>query len=148
MLERLGIERRLHTSGKNKAMLDPFSPEKKEDVRHLKKVQEDIHENFRNWVRERREGKLIAKEEVLFSGAWWTGGQALEMGLVDGIGNLHDLMRERFGDEVRLVSLQTRRPWWRRMMPGGGRSAALSSEWSAGVLSAAEERMMWNRFGL
>lgn len=148
MLERFGIERRLHTSGKNKGMLDPFSPEKKEDVKHLKKVHGDIHDNFKDWVNERRAGKLKAKNESLFSGAWWSGGQALEMGLIDGIGNLHDLMRERYGEEVKLISIQARRSMWRRIFPRSGTGSALSSEWTASALSAAEERLMWNRFGL
>lgn len=142
LLERFGVERRLHASGKNKGMLDPFSPEKKEDVRHLKKVQEDIHENFRAWVRQRRADKLKAKEADLFSGAWWTGGQALQMGLVDGIGNLHDLMCQRYGEEVKLVPVQSSRPFWRRFVPGR------SEAWAASALSMAEERLMWNRFGL
>jgi signal peptide peptidase SppA len=148
LLERLGIERRLHTSGKNKAMLDPFSPEKKEDVKHLKKVQGVIHENFKNWVRERRGGKLKAKEEEAFSGAWWSGGLAVEMGLIDGIGNLHDLMHERHGEDVRLISVQVGKPFWRRFFPGGGGGSELSSEWAASALSVAEERFMWSRFGL
>jgi len=148
MLDRFGIERRLHTSGKRKAMLDPFSPEKKEDVKHLNKVQQDIHEHFRDWVRTRRDGKLKVKEDDLFSGAWWTGSQALDMGLIDGIGNLHGVLRERYGEDVKLVSVQSRRPWWRRLTGSPGRTAAASGDWAAVALSAAEERLMWNRFGL
>ena len=148
LIERFGIERRLHTAGKNKAMLDPFSPEKREDVKHLKMVQDDIHENFRAWVRQRREGKLKGKGDTLFSGAWWPGGKALDMGLIDGIGNMRDVLQERYGEEVQLVSVQSRRPWWKRFVPGGGRSEANSEAWAAAALSAAEERLMWNRFGL
>ncbi len=148
LLERFGIERRLHTAGKNKAMLDPFSPEKKEDVKHLKKAQSSIHENFRNWVLKRREGKLKAKEADLFSGAWWTGAQALEMGLIDGIANVYDLLRERYGEEVKLVPVQTRRPWLRRFVPGSAQRAYWADNWVAGALSRIEERLMWNRFGL
>ncbi len=146
LLERFGIERRLHTSGKSKAMLDPFSPEKKEDVKHLKKVQEAIHENFRNWVLKRRGGKLKGNEGELFSGAWWTGGQAVEMGLIDGIANMHDLLRERYGEDVKLVPVQARRSWWRRFTPG--RAAGRAEDWASGAVSVVEERLMWNRFGL
>lgn len=142
LLERFGVERRLHASGKRKGMLDPFSPENKEDVRHLKKVQEDIHETFREWVRGRRSERLKADEAELFSGAWWSGRQALEKGLIDGLGNLHGLMRERHGEDVKLVPVQAARPWWRRFAPGRGEA------WAAGALSAAEERLMWSRFGL
>ncbi|MCH8962045.1 MAG: AMP-binding protein, partial [Bacteroidetes bacterium] len=85
-IKRLGIERRLHTAGEKKAMLDPFRPEKPSDIKHLKSLQKDIHESFEAMVRERRGDRLKGKQKELFSGAFWTGTRALEMGLIDGIG--------------------------------------------------------------
>jgi len=152
MIAKLGIERRLHTSGDRKAMLDPFSPEKAADVKHLKTLQGEIHEDFKEMVRTRRGERLKADEKTLFSGAFWTGTRALEMGLIDGLGDLRQVMREKHGDEVRFRLVDDRRPWWRRRFQGaeivgGGRSEP-GAELAAGLIAAAEERLLWNRFGL
>lgn len=152
MIAKLGIERRLHTAGDKKAMLDPFSPEKPADVKHLKALQAELHEDFKAMVRERRAGKLSADEKTLFSGAFWTGRKALDMGLIDGLGALRPVMRERFGEDVRLRLVDERRPWWRRRlgMTAGAppAPAAWSDDLAAGLIAAVEERLMWNRFGL
>ena len=79
LIDKLGIERRLYTSGEHKAMLDPFLPEKPEDVERLKDVQREIHDDFIALVKPRRAGKLNGPEESLFSGEYWTGRQALEV---------------------------------------------------------------------
>ncbi len=150
LIGKLGVERRLHTAGDKKAMLDPFGPEKAADVKHLKALMAELHEDFKRTVRERRDGKLQADEKTLFSGAFWTGRQALEYGLIDGLGALRPIMRERFGADVKLRLIDERRPWWRRL----GVSAAVPSgaDWSAdmagGLVQAVEERLIWNRFGL
>jgi len=94
LIKRIGVERRLHTAGDKKAMLDPFSPEKPADVRHLKDLQKDIHENFTAMVRDRRGDKLKADDKKLFSGAFWTGPRALEMGLIDGLGTNQNAVEE------------------------------------------------------
>src|SRR6185436_3642640 len=101
LIEKVGIERRLYTSGENKAMLDPFLPEKPEDVERLKALQREIHESFIALVRERRGDKLDSRETALFSGAYWTGQRGRELGLVDAIGDLRTTLRERYGDKVR-----------------------------------------------
>ena len=88
LIEKIGIERRLYTSGENKAMLDPFLPEKPEDVERLKAIQREIHESFIALVKERRGAKLDSRETALFSGAYWTGQRGLELGLVDAVGDL------------------------------------------------------------
>src|SRR6478609_11002111 len=100
LLDKLGIERRLYTSGENKATLDPFLPEKPEDVERLKALQREIHESFIALVKERRGGKLDSRETALFSGAYWTGQRSLELGLVDAVGDLRTTLRERYGDKV------------------------------------------------
>ena len=154
LMKRLGIERRLHTAGESKAILDPFLTEKPEDVERLKEIQEDIHGAFKELVRERRAGKLKAPEDELFSGAFWTGRKALEAGLVDGIGDMRGVLREKLGDNVKLRLVAGPRPWLRRRlglaMPGDGTGRGLSDpgDWAAGLLAAVEERLWWGRFGL
>ena len=101
LIEKIGVERRLYTSGENKAMLDPFLPEKPEDVERLKALQREIHESFIALVKERRGAKLDSRETALFSGAYWTGQRGRELGLVDAVGDLRTVLRERYGDKVR-----------------------------------------------
>ena len=150
LIKRLGIERRLHTSGDKKAMLDPFKPEKPAEVKHLKGLQAEIHESFKSLVRERRGKRLKAKEKELFSGAFWTGTRALEMGLIDGIGDLRSVMRAKFGDKVKLKSVAKRQSFLRRRFGFGvGMSGAPEpGGWATAAIAAIEERLIWNRFGL
>ena len=161
-IKRLGIERRLHTAGEKKAMLDPFRPEKPSDIKHLKSLQKDIHESFEAMVRERRGDRLKGKQKELFSGAFWTGTRALEMGLIDGIGDLNGVMRDKFGDKVKLKRIDGKTPLWRRRFgfsPAFGGSpgietgiapgiASAPEDWAASAIAAIEERLIWNRFGL
>ena len=150
-LQRLGVERRLYTAGTHKAALDPFSPEKPEEVQHLRSILEDTHETFRRHVRERRVGKLKADEDVLFSGRFWTGRMALDLGLIDGLGDVRTVMRAKFGAKVRLRLIGDGRRWWRRRLglPGARAAAAgAMAELPERLLAALEERLMWGRFGL
>jgi signal peptide peptidase SppA len=144
-LERLGIARRLYTAGERKSLLDSFSPERPEDVARLKRLQADIHENFKALVRTRRAGRLKADEAELFSGEAWLGQRALELGLVDGIGELRATLRERFGARVRLRPVPTaRRSWWRRL----GRVEDGGGDLLGVLVAGLEARAAWARFGL
>jgi len=147
-LRRLGVERRLYTAGAHKASLDPFQPEKPEEVAHLHAILEETHEAFRKYVRERRGARLAGPESELFSGRFWAGGSALTLGLVDGLGDVRTVMRQKFGDKVRLRRVTEGRRWWRRRLglPDTGGGAALEGL-AAGLLAAVEERLMWSRFG-
>ena len=150
-LQRLGVERRLYTSGTHKAALDPFSPEKPEEVQHLRSILEETHETFRRHVRERRAGKLNGDEDVLFSGRFWTGRQALDLGLIDGLGDVRTVMRAKFGEKVRLRLIGDGRRWWRRRLglPGThGRDLHGLEGLPERLLAAVEERLMWGRYGL
>jgi len=144
-LARLGIERRLHTAGAKKAMLDPFRPEDPDDLARLAAIQADIHARFQETVRARRGDRLSAPEDELFSGAFWTARQALGMGLIDGLGDLRGVLRARFGPRVRLRPVGEPRglPFLRLR-----RAEAPSEAWAAGVLAAIEARALWGRFGL
>jgi serine protease SohB len=146
---KLGIERRLYTSGEHKAMLDPFLPENADDVERLKKLQREIHDDFIGLVKSRRGGKLAGPENDLFSGEYWTGRRALELGLVDGIGDLRGVLRERFGEKVVTPLVSAERGWFGRRVPGvGGPSGLLQGGLSEDLISALEARAMWARFGL
>ncbi|MBM08101.1 MAG: S49 family peptidase [Magnetovibrio sp.] len=150
MISKLGIERRLHSAGEKKAMLDPFSPEKPAHVKHLKILQSEMHEEFKEMVRERRAGKLKEEEKELFSGAFWTGKKAMEMGLIDDLGDLHQVMQRLYGDKVKIRMIDERRPWWRQRFTVK-RDVAYSDlgyEYTGSLMAAIEERMIWNRFGL
>ncbi|MGY8993100.1 MAG: S49 family peptidase [Rhodospirillales bacterium] len=141
LIRRIGVERRLHTSGEHKGMLDPFSREDPEDVGRLKSIQDDIYQAFIAHVRERRGARLKASNEILFSGAFWTGQRALELGLIDGLGDLRGIMRERFGEKVCLKVVDARRTWLRS--PG-----VTAGPWAEAAISAVEDRLWWGRLGL
>ncbi len=147
VLERLGIERRVHAQGDKKMMLDPFAPEKTEDVKRLESLQKDVYGNFKELVRNRREGKLKAAQRKLFSGEVWTGKEALELGLVDGLGDLRAVMRERFGDKVKLKLVGAERSWLRRRL-GFARAPGPGGTWAEELIEAAEARALWARYGL
>ncbi len=136
-LTRQGIERRVHTAGKSKSMLDPFSPEKKEDVARLHTILVDIHENFIEHVKMRRADKLD-QETDLFTGEIWLAKRALKLGLIDGIGHLKPKMQERFGDKVKFRRYGMRKPIWSRF------GAEIAQDAIAGI----EERAAFARFGL
>jgi signal peptide peptidase SppA len=152
LIDRLGIERRLHTAGERKSMLDPFLPEDPADVARLSGLQQDIHESFKDHVRRRRAGKIDAGDDSLFSGEVLTGRMALARGLIDGIGDLRSVMRARFGDNVRLLPIATerRRRWWLpRLRPSGGDEPhGPFATPIADFLGWLEARALWARFGL
>src|SRR3954449_13253851 len=110
LIQRFGIERRVHTAGESKAMLDPFQPENPEDVARLKDLQGNIHAVFIDLVRSRRGDKLAPDRSDLFSGAFWVGAEARKLGLVDGLGDIRSVMRARFGDKVQLRMITPARP--------------------------------------
>ena len=148
LIERLGIERRVHTAGKSKAMLDPFRPENPDDVIRLKGLQVKIHDVFVDLVRSRRGEKLNDSYDDLFSGAFWVGAEAVDLGLVDGLGDIRSVMRQRFGDKVRFRMIEpARRPLLGRLL--GRRAIGDISLIDPGeIVGALEERAAWARLGL
>lgn len=153
-IDRLGIERRVYTSGEHKGSLDVFQPENADDVARLKAIQRDVHDVFIGVVKERRAGRLKGPDSELFTGAFWSAPKALELGLIDGISDVRSKMRELYGDNVRLRlvpiasgSLLSRL----RRSPLLGRADALP-DWRGSLaddlLSAIEARALWSRFGL
>lgn len=148
LIDRIGIDRRLHTAGENKSLLDPFLPEQERDVVRLTALQEDIHAAFKDHVKRRRIGKIDAGDETLFSGEVMTGRMALAKGLIDGIGDLRAVMRARFGERVKLVPIASeRRRRWPFSRPQRGVDAVRLG-FVADLVDWLEARLLWARFGL
>ena len=133
VIEKLGVDRRVYTAGERKMILDPFRPEAEEDVARLKSLQAEIHQQFIDHIVERRGGKLKGAHDDLFSGAFWSGATALDLGLIDGLGECRSLVTKRFGEEVDLVSIQPKK----KLFSGfGGLSGSLSGS-PAGSLAGS-----------
>jgi serine protease SohB len=150
LLDKIGVERRVYTSGERKVTLDPFMPEKPEDVARLKAIQGEIHETFIALVKERR-GSKLSPETALFTGEYWTGLRGRELGLVDRIGDLRGVLRERFGDKVR-TPLIAERGFFGRRLPGVGRAElgllGGAPDLAEDVVATLEARALWARYGL
>jgi signal peptide peptidase SppA len=153
LIDKIGVERRVHTAGERKMMLDGFQPEKPEDIVRLKALQAEIHKDFADLVRERRGKKIEAAEAQLFTGEFWSGRQALELGLVDGIIDVRTKMRELYGENVRLKLVSGERGLFRRRIPGilSAFDASMARQAAIGIadeaISAIEARAIWARFG-
>ncbi len=153
LIAKIGVERRVYTAGKSKDTLDPFLPEKPEDVERIKALQRDVHAAFIDLVKERRGAKIEKAGDDLFTGEFWSGKRALELGLIDGLADVRGKMRALFGEEVRLKLVMPSTSWLRRrrsifaeqgahpfdFFPGG---------FAADLISAIEARALWSRFGL
>jgi signal peptide peptidase SppA len=151
LLKKIGVERRVHTAGKNKAVLDPFRPEKEEDIERLKVLQLEIHETFIDMVKERRGAKL-KDDPDLFTGLFWTGKKGLELGLVDALGDMRTTMKARYGQKTRLKLIATPRGLFGRIGLFGSSAAFSSPDIAAaaaeGLITTAEQRALWARYGL
>jgi serine protease SohB len=149
LMEKLGIERRIYTSGDNKVMLDPFQPEKPEDVKRIKTIQKEIHGHFIALVKERRGIKLKGTDKVLFSGEFWNAQTAVEFGLADSIGDVRSILRERYGEKVRMPLTEGGRSFLGRRLPGIDLGPALNRAGLAeDLVSALEARALWSQYGL
>jgi signal peptide peptidase SppA len=161
LIDRFGIERRVHTAGKDKGALDPFRPERPEDVALLKELQRDVHDVFMGVVKERRAGKLSGSEDDLFSGSFWSAPRARDLGLIDGIADLRTKMQELHGRKVRLravplapgglLSRFRRLPGFGAFTNTGGftnEGFAFAPSFADDLISAVEVRALWSRFGL
>jgi len=150
LMDKLGIERRLYTAGDRKVMLDPFLPEKPEDVKRIKAIQQDMHEHFIALVKSRRSDRLHGSDKVLFSGEFWTAEKAVALGLADGIGDLRSILRARYGDKVHTPLISAERSLFGRRLPGVNVVDALARHpgLADDLISALETRAVWGRYGL
>jgi len=152
-IKKLGIERRVYAAGEKKVMLDPFLPEKPEDVEHLKNIQREIHETFIGLVKTSRGARLTGPENTVFSGEYWGAKTALGYGLIDRLGDLRSVLRERFGEEVVTPLISAERGFFGRRVPGVGSqwpglSADVGPSLAEDIVSAIEARALWARYGL
>lgn len=146
LMEKVGVDRRMYSAGENKAKLDPFSPEKDSDVEWLKKLQTEIHENFKAYVKDRRGDRLKKrKDKELFSGDVWTGSKAVELGLIDGLSDMRSFMRKKYGEKVQFELLEGRKSWIQRTLGLGAQS--VTSQAIGDLISSAKNEAHWNRFG-
>lgn len=144
-IKRLGVERRVYTEGKNKAILDPFVPEQNENIEILKDCQRDIFEGFKDLVKSRRGKKLGSDEnflnEKIFTGAFWSGKKAAELGLVDAVADMRSKMKEKFGEKVEIVNISVKKGFLKSLL-----SEKISI--TENIISKVEERLIFNKFGL
>lgn len=148
LIKRIGVQRRVYTAGENKRRLDPFLPENQKDVAHLKTLQKDLHEQFKSYVEDRRGKKLKGEPQTLFSGDFWSGSKALDFGLVDGLGDLRSVMRKKFGEKVRFYPIEDKKGFLAKRLGIGLGVAKAPESWADDLVSALEDRALWNRYGL
>jgi signal peptide peptidase SppA len=152
LIGKIGVERRVYTSGENKATLDPFKPENPDEIARLKKIQEFVHEDFIALVKEARGSRLTNGGAGLFTGEFWSGRQALELGLIDGVMDARTKMRALYGEHVRLKVMQSGGGLLKRRLGlGAGASGAgfgLGHGFADDLISALEARAFWARYGL
>merc|ERR1711964_27853 len=142
LIKKIGVDRRVHTAGKNKSTLDPFLEEKKEDIDRLKNIQLDLHKDFIKVVEDSRGSKLKKDLGVeLFSGEFWSGRKSKELGLVDGIGNANDVLREKFGENVVIKKFEKSKGWLSK------RLSATNNGQIDQLVNILEERSIWQRYG-
>jgi len=139
LIKKIGVQRRVHTAGKNKSTLDPFLDEKNEDIERLKAIQLDLHKDFIKVVEESRGAKLKKSEIELFSGEFWSGSKAKDLGLIDGIGNANEVLKEKFGDDVIIKKFEKSKGWLAKKI-----SSTNQMDQFANIL---EERSIWQRYG-
>ena len=152
-IQKIGVKRRVHTAGQNKSVLDPFLPEKKADIDRLKALQLEIHHVFIDLVKEARGGRLVEHKDM-FTGLFWTGGVAKDLGLVDEIGDLRSRLKALYGKKTKISLLEPKLGLFgNKVAAGVSTGIGLDSEAIAAgvtdqIISAAEEKLLWNRLGL
>ena len=145
-INKLGIERRVYTEGKNKAILDPFKPINKDDLKIIKDLQKQVYERFVEYVKTRRVGKLTQQDEILFNGEFWAGQTALDYGLIDGIGDMYSVMKEKFGDNIKFQYLCAKQPWLKKKL--GMSSKILADNFANSLIDAVENKIINDKFDM
>lgn len=145
-INKLGIERRVYTEGTNKAVLDPFKPINKEDLKIIKNLQKQVYEHFVDYVKTRRTGKLTQQDDVLFNGEFWAGQTALDYGLIDGIGDIYSIMKEKFGSDIKFQYLCAKQPWLKKKL--GMASKILADSFATSLISSVENKITNDKFDI
>ena len=142
LIKKAGIQRRIYTAGKNKSTLDPFVEEKQEDIERLKKIQLELHSDFIKVVEDSRSNKLKKDgNPELFTGEFWSGSTAKKLGLIDGIGNAEEIIKEKFGEDVVIKKFEKPKSWLNKKLSG------TSENQIDNLLNILEEKSIWQRYG-
>jgi len=141
LIKKIGVERRVHTAGKNKSTLDPFLDEKKEDIERLKNIQLDLHKDFINVVEKSRGSKLKKSEIELFSGEFWSGRRAKNLGLIDDVGDANQILREKYGEDVIIKKFEKSKSWLSKKLSS-------SNDHVDQLANILDEKSVWQRYGL
>ena len=142
LIEKIGVERRVYTAGKNKSTLDPFLEEKEEDINRLKNIQLEIHQDFIDVVEQSRGNKLNKSSGIeLFSGEFWTGKKSKDLGLIDGLGNFNEILKDKFGEDIEIKKFGKPKGWIAKKLSS-------SEDPTDKLISVLEERSIWQRYGL
>lgn len=145
-IEKHDIERRIYTAGKEKSFLDPFSEEKPSDIKRLKALQSEIYQQFKDWVSERRSGKLDGADKDLFEGQFWVGSQAIDLGIIDGIGDYKTILKEKHGEDIKFKEFKAEKGLASVLSPSA--KIGLPASWSDDLLETIENKTVWSRYGL
>ena len=141
LIQKIGVQRRVYTAGKNKSTLDPFLDEKEEDIKRLKNIQLELHQEFIDVVEESRKTKL--KKDIgveLFSGEFWSGKKSKDLGLIDDLGNSEQILREKFGEDVEVKIFEKSKGWLAKKLSSSENQADK-------ILNLIEERSIWQKYG-
>ena len=139
-IDKIGIDRRLYTSGENKAILDPFLPENKDDVKRLQDIQNELHNQFISFVKSRRGSKISNKDKDLFTGAFWSGEKSLDLGLIDAFGEMKLTLKVRFGEDIKIKEFAPKK----KLFGFGNLFSGVLDI----LIYKIEERISFKRFGL
>ena len=142
-IKKIGVQRRVYTAGKNKSTLDPFKEEKEEDIERIKKLQLELHSDFIEVVKKSRGSKLKDPEKNnTFTGEFWSGTASMKLGLIDGIGNAEQILREKFGEDIDIKKLEKPKSFIAKKL-----SSSIDNQID-NIASVLEERALWQKFGL
>lgn len=145
-INKLGIERRVYTEGKNKAVLDPFKPINKDDLKIIKNLQKQVYEHFVDYVKTRRAGKLTQQDDILFNGEFWAGQTALDYGLIDDLGDMYSVMKEKFGDNIKFQYLCAKQSWIKKKL--GIASKILTDNFVDSLISSFKNKIINDKFDI
>ena len=141
LIKKIGVERRVHTAGKNKSTLDPFLEEKNEDIERLKNIQLDLHKDFIDVVEKSRGLKLKKTKVELFSGEFWSGSKAKDLGLIDEVGDANQVLREKFGEDVVIKKFEKSKSWLSKKLSS-------SNDHVDQLANILDEKSVWQKYGL
>ncbi len=143
LIEKIGVERRVYTSGENKSQMDPFKPENEEDIKRIKEIQAEIHEGFINWVKSRRADKLTAETNI-FTGEFWTAAKAKDLGLIEDIAHAYPWLKQKFGDKVNLKTFEKPQPLLKKIL---GKSYG-AEDLPEAFIQSLQAQKTWSKFHL